>query len=110
MFLWVRPCRQTGHSINLMKHLAHQLLAILSGAERVNIVHQPCDGELHVGDRFFGVVLALLLKTSPVLLQLLAIEGSEGRKRRLTRVTGDGSDWGAERIPKGHQPPNDFLV
>lgn len=72
------PDRQARDAVDRLQQSTDEPVTVLMRTVAVHLGHQPTDRSLHVGDRPFGVALALQFQALRVLDELLAIEGGTG--------------------------------
>src|SRR3954467_11138784 len=70
----IAPGREPGHDIEFFEEAADDFVGVVFGAELLELTQDPRQRRFDVGDRAFGKIGAMLLKTASVFVEFLAIK------------------------------------
>jgi hypothetical protein len=70
----IGPGRKACDNVELPEQAADHLIGVSLGAESIELRHDLGQGALDVGNRVFGIKLALLFETAAALGELFSVE------------------------------------
>jgi hypothetical protein len=90
----IGPGRPSGHEINLLKNVTHDLIGLVLFAELIELGHHSCERSFHIADRALGVILPLRVETALATNEFFSVEIGKGmedpiaRRRRICQEAG----------------------
>ena len=92
----IGPGRPSGHEINLLKNVTHDLIGLVLFAELIELGHHSCERSFHIADRALGVILPLRVETALATNEFFSVEigkGMEGPDRKAeANLSGSGTN------------------
>jgi hypothetical protein len=80
----IGPGGTPGHQVNLLQHIAHDLIGVVLLAQLIELGHHTRERSLDIADGALGVVLALSIETALTAKEFLSIEIGKGMQNAIT--------------------------